>query len=224
MSAPPRVWHLEPKAAPAGYDDSTAVLSGTWGPNQTVQATVAVTSASSASSVFEEVELRLRTTITANSITGYEVNCGISNKFQLSTDRSMEWTAWIVYVTRWQGLSLCQRGRAKGDHHRQHNNRVLERHSLFIPLQIAHIRAAVRVWGSFSRGPRASMPIMVFRVFPLRTERRGRELYSLGHTFQSDCDAGNERGLYGKCCAVRRLHWHGSPDCQRAAFRCDGYV
>ena len=36
----------------------------------------------------------------------------------------------------------------------QHHNRVLERHSLFIPLQIAHIRAAVRVLGSISRGPR----------------------------------------------------------------------
>ena len=75
----------------AGYDDSTAVLSGTWGPNQTVQATVAVTSASSASSVFEEVELRLRTTITANSITGYEVNCGISASSN------------YVQIVRWNG-------------------------------------------------------------------------------------------------------------------------
>ena len=75
----------------AGYDDSTAVLSGSWGPTQTVQATVAVTSASSNSSVFEEVELRLRTTVTANSITGYEVNCSISTGSN------------YVQVVRWNG-------------------------------------------------------------------------------------------------------------------------
>jgi hypothetical protein len=62
----------------ATYADATAVLAGTWGPNQTVQATVAVTNASGSSSVFEEVELRLRTTITANTITGYEINCSVS--------------------------------------------------------------------------------------------------------------------------------------------------
>jgi hypothetical protein len=58
------------------YADSTAVLSGTWGPTQTVQATVSVISTPS-SSVSAEVELRLRTTITAHSITGYEVNCSV---------------------------------------------------------------------------------------------------------------------------------------------------
>jgi hypothetical protein len=55
------------------YDDSTAVLAGTWGPNQTAQGTVAVNKASGSSSVFEEVALRLRTTITPHSITGYEI-------------------------------------------------------------------------------------------------------------------------------------------------------
>jgi hypothetical protein len=74
-----------------GYDDATAVLTGSWGPNQTAQATVAVKSASGSSGVFEEVELRLRTTITANSITGYEINCSISTNSN------------YVQIVRWNG-------------------------------------------------------------------------------------------------------------------------
>lgn len=73
-----------------GYDDSTAVLTGTWGPNQTAQATVRVISASGVSNVFEEVEIRLHTTISANSITGYEINCSVStnsNNFYLQLVR-----------------------------------------------------------------------------------------------------------------------------------------
>ena len=57
------------------YDDSTCVVAGSWGPDQTVQATVAVRATDSSS--WEEVELRLRTTITAHSITGYEINCSV---------------------------------------------------------------------------------------------------------------------------------------------------
>lgn len=71
------------------YDDSTAVLTGTWGPDQTVQATVAVSNASS--SAFEEVELRLRTTITAHSITGYEINGSVSKAYT------------YVTIVRWNG-------------------------------------------------------------------------------------------------------------------------
>ncbi len=74
----------------AEYNDSTAVLAGTWGPNQTAQATIAVNNASGASWVFEEVELRLRTTISAHPITGYEINCSVStnpNNFYLQIVR-----------------------------------------------------------------------------------------------------------------------------------------
>ena len=48
---------------------------------------------SSASSVFEEVELRLRTTITPHSITGYEVNCSVS------TNSSNNY----LQIVRWNG-------------------------------------------------------------------------------------------------------------------------
>ena len=53
------------------YDDPTAVLTGSWGPNQHVRATVL--SRNQTEDYFQEVELRVRTTITAHSITGYEV-------------------------------------------------------------------------------------------------------------------------------------------------------
>ena len=56
------------------YDDSTCVLTGTWGANQTAQVTVAVGTLAAQS---DEVEVRLNTTIAANSITGYEVNCSV---------------------------------------------------------------------------------------------------------------------------------------------------
>jgi hypothetical protein len=78
-------------AGKARYADSTAILAGTWGPNQTVQATVFVANASGASGVFEEVELRLRTNITPNSITGYEIAA------------SVHLTDFYISVARWNG-------------------------------------------------------------------------------------------------------------------------
>jgi hypothetical protein len=54
-----------------GYDDSTALLSGVWGPNQTVQATVYTVNQND--KLWEEVELRLRSSLSAHSATGYEI-------------------------------------------------------------------------------------------------------------------------------------------------------
>lgn len=54
------------------FDDSAALLSGSWGPNQTVQATVR--SANQNDKIYEEVELRLRSSLTAHRATGYEIN------------------------------------------------------------------------------------------------------------------------------------------------------
>jgi hypothetical protein len=61
---------------PTDFGDPTAILTGTWEPNQTVQATVKIVSAPSSTG---EVELRLRTTInsTNHTITGYEVYCSV---------------------------------------------------------------------------------------------------------------------------------------------------
>jgi hypothetical protein len=53
------------------YADSTAVLIGSWGLNQSAQGTVYVASAQSGA--YEEVAIRLNTTIQRHSITGYEI-------------------------------------------------------------------------------------------------------------------------------------------------------
>jgi hypothetical protein len=65
--------------------DPTAVLSGAWGPNQTAQATVVVNTIPAG---IGEIELRLNTTITAHSITGYELD------FQTSGG---------ITIVRWDG-------------------------------------------------------------------------------------------------------------------------
>jgi hypothetical protein len=53
------------------YDDSTALLGGSWPPHQTVEATVR--SVNQSENVFEEVELRVRSSLSAHKSTGYEV-------------------------------------------------------------------------------------------------------------------------------------------------------
>jgi hypothetical protein len=59
----------------SNYDDSTCTLNGTWGPNQTAQMTIHVLSTTN--SDWAEAEIRLNTTVTAKSITGYEINCSV---------------------------------------------------------------------------------------------------------------------------------------------------
>ena len=63
----------EHRPEPDKYDDSTALLRGTWGPDQTVQATVHSVSPDQNNKVWEEVELRLRNSLSAHNCTGYEV-------------------------------------------------------------------------------------------------------------------------------------------------------
>ena len=61
------------RPAPQKYDDSTALLKGAWGPDQTVQATVHSVNPNQDGKVWEEVELRLRSSLSPHSCTGYEV-------------------------------------------------------------------------------------------------------------------------------------------------------
>ena len=59
-------------AGPEGdYDDPTAVLAGRWGRNQYARA--AVFSRNPTDQYFQEVEIRLRSTITPHRCTGYEI-------------------------------------------------------------------------------------------------------------------------------------------------------
>lgn len=74
-----------------GYDDATALLTGTWGSNQMVTATVFTTNRMSGN-VFEEVEIRLRSSLSPNNCTGYEV------LFSLKPDSGC-----YVQIVRWNG-------------------------------------------------------------------------------------------------------------------------
>lgn len=58
---------------PQKYDDSTALLKGSWGPNQTVEAKVRSVNPNQDGKVWEEVELRLRSSLSPRNCTGYEV-------------------------------------------------------------------------------------------------------------------------------------------------------
>jgi len=72
------------------YADPTAVLKGAWTQDQQVQATVKVSGAYGRPCC-KEVELRIRTTITRNSITGYELNCSVVPAVP------------YLYLVRWNG-------------------------------------------------------------------------------------------------------------------------
>ena len=70
------------------YDDSTAVVAGNWGSDQSAQATVSVPRPGSQTA---EVELRLRTAITPGRITGYEFNSSVAGN------------AAYMQIVRWNG-------------------------------------------------------------------------------------------------------------------------
>lgn len=56
----------------SSYTDGTALLAGSWGPTQTVEAVVHAVNPKD--SCYHEVELRLRSTLMAHSCTGYEIS------------------------------------------------------------------------------------------------------------------------------------------------------
>jgi hypothetical protein len=61
---------------PTEFGDPTAILTGKWGPAQTATARVKINKVP-AGRCCHEVELRLRTTISPHSITGYEAYCSV---------------------------------------------------------------------------------------------------------------------------------------------------
>ena len=64
---------------PTSYGDPTAILTGSWGPDQTAQATIKINT--TPRNCCYEAEVRLRTTInpTNHTITGYEVYCSVAS-------------------------------------------------------------------------------------------------------------------------------------------------
>jgi hypothetical protein len=62
---------------PGDFRDPTALVSGAWGPDQTAEATVYSENPSDA--IYEEVELRLRSNLSAHSCTGYEIDFRVTS-------------------------------------------------------------------------------------------------------------------------------------------------
>lgn len=75
---------------PTQFGDPTAILKGTWAPTQIVIAKVRVSKVPSGPCC-HEVELRLRTTISTDSITGYEAYCSVMPSARYCT------------IARWNG-------------------------------------------------------------------------------------------------------------------------
>lgn len=75
---------------PTEFGDPTAILTGDWGPTQTATATVRIVKTPKGNCC-HEVELRLRTTISDGSITGYEAYCSVMPDNQ------------YCHITRWNG-------------------------------------------------------------------------------------------------------------------------
>src|SRR5216683_4628985 len=77
---------------PTQFGDPTAILKGTWAVDQTAQATVALKTAFTGTCC-HEVELRLRMTVSSNSIRGYEAYCSVSSSNP------------YCHIARWNGLN-----------------------------------------------------------------------------------------------------------------------
>jgi len=59
---------------PSAYDDNTAILTGTWGANQYVRTVVRIPALDQSN--HQEIEIRLRSSVSAHWCSGYEVLCG----------------------------------------------------------------------------------------------------------------------------------------------------
>ncbi len=96
----------------SSYTDGTALLTGNWGPTQTVEAVVHAVNPKEP--CYQEVEMRLRSSLTAHSCTGYEIS------FKATKSAS----AYLIIV-RWNGkvgdftylanVTGAQYGIAEGD-------------------------------------------------------------------------------------------------------------
>jgi hypothetical protein len=95
-----------------GYADSTAVLAGSWGPDQTVQETVYTVNQSD--KVWEEVELRVRSDLAAHTATGYEINFRCL-KTKDGYSEIVRWNGPLGSFTYLQQLKGAQYGVANGD-------------------------------------------------------------------------------------------------------------
>ena len=96
----------------SGFDDSTALLTGTWGSDQWTEATVHTVNQNDA--IFEEVELRLRSSLSPNRNTGYEINFRCSKTANAYT-QIVRWDGAIGKFTYLKQNGGAQYGIADGD-------------------------------------------------------------------------------------------------------------
>jgi hypothetical protein len=78
-------WGVGP--CPVEYADPTAILTGTWGPDQSAQATARIVSPDP--HYYQEIELHLRRVLTAHKSTGYEILFSVSHDY--------------LQIVRWNG-------------------------------------------------------------------------------------------------------------------------
>jgi hypothetical protein len=97
----------------AGYNDGTALLAGDWGPDQTAQATVRCKNPSS--SIYQEVELRLRSSLSAHVATGYEINARCLRGNAASYLYIVRWNGKLGDFTTLAGATGAQYGVTNGD-------------------------------------------------------------------------------------------------------------
>jgi hypothetical protein len=109
-TAPGRAFGLE--SGSNGYDDSTALLTGNWEPDQTVQATVYTVNQND--KIWEEVELRLRSGLSAHNASGYEINFRCL-KTKDAYSEIVRWNGPLGSFTYLQQLKGAQFGVANGD-------------------------------------------------------------------------------------------------------------
>jgi hypothetical protein len=95
----------------ARFADATALLTGTWGPDQTAQATVRAGAVSGA----PEVELRLRSTLSAHSATGYEISESVAGGGNGSYLIIVRWNGPLADFTYLANLSGPQYSVTTGD-------------------------------------------------------------------------------------------------------------
>jgi hypothetical protein len=93
----------------SGYDDSTALLSGDWGPGQTVEATVHSVNPQTSDKIWEEVEIRLRSTLSPHRCAGYEV------LFELPPHNFCQVVRWNGKLGDWTSLGYLGKGVHDGD-------------------------------------------------------------------------------------------------------------
>lgn len=74
-TTPHRAFGLQ---GPVDYSDATAILRGSWGPDQRVSATVFTTTAPLKEECYSEVELRLRSVVAYRYNRGYEITYKVS--------------------------------------------------------------------------------------------------------------------------------------------------